>query len=201
MNYKDYLDIGLTLGVGILYVATWLKQRFARKKQKQHTLDHNAVIDGRIYPILWELCLQFSALRVYLTQFHNGTNFYTGQSIQRQTVSHEVAKSRSISKVKENHDGVLISEMNHRIIMSIREYGYYLVESVSDVKGSFPDLYDWMKVYEVESLLYVRLIDTKTRETVATLNFHFDKNNPVTDEQIDEILEMKKRLESIFDRL
>ena len=41
----------------------------------------NALVDGKIYPFLWTLHQRFNALRVYITQFHNGSKFYTGQSI------------------------------------------------------------------------------------------------------------------------
>jgi hypothetical protein len=205
IQLKDWFETAMMIGVGIVYAVSkyfeYRKKKEVEHKQKQHTLDRNTEIDGLIYPILWELCMQFACMRVYLQQFHNGTKFYTGQSIQRKTVSHEVVGHRSIVKVKQNHDGVLISEMMHKILMELRLNGYYMVRKTDEVKLAFPDLYDWMNVYEVSSLLYVRLVDSKTRETVATLNFHFNHDNPLTDADLDEILQTKKRLESIFDKL
>jgi hypothetical protein len=197
----QYLDIIVIATGAILYIFNEIRKELRLKKtaQRHTSLDENIDIDGKIYPILWDIMVTYGAMRVYITQFHNGSNFYTGQSIQRKTVSHEVGQ-RLIKKIKDFYDNVLISEMYHRILLDMKKGDYFLVPNKQVIQLD-EDLHEWMNLYEVESLYYFRIIDKATQHTVATLNIHFDRPDPLTPIQVQELMETKKRLESIFDEL
>lgn len=203
MKFTDFAEAGAVLGVALIYVMNEVRKIVASRKSKHVGLDKNLVIDSQIYPIMWELMVSFRAMRCYITQFHNGSTFYTGQSIQRMTVSHEVILHRTFLKVKDNNDNVLISEMEHRILMDIKTCDYYWVADVDELRTNQHNevIADWMDVYNAKAMYIFRIVDKKSKETVATLNLHFNHKHPLSDIDVGFILETKKRLEAIFDKL
>jgi hypoxanthine-guanine phosphoribosyltransferase len=201
----EYWEILTFTGVSAAWLANELRKwKVTRKKKRYHGLDKNLAIDGEIYEILWSLLVKYRAMRVFIVQFHNGSSYYTGQSIQRMTVSHEVTfPGQLISKVKINNDNILISEMDHRILTDIKKGDQYCVRDVDAIRdGMYTEaIADWMDVYSAKSMYNIRIIDKKTQETVATLNLHFDSKDPLEDFEVGELMETKKRIEAIFDRL
>ncbi len=187
--------VTLFIGYGIDKIRIYFRNK--RKKKTLGHLDLNTAIDSAIYPILWDLLGRFGAGRVYIVQFHNGSNFYTGQSIQRKTVSHEVAIR--LPKLKMNFDNVLISEMTHKMLREMMFGDYFHVDSIYDLKAD-EDLSDWMNVYGAQALYHFRLVD-KFNNTVATLNMHWNSTNPLKPMDVDYILQAKKAIESIFNKI
>jgi hypothetical protein len=195
MKLYDLLDNVLLVAVGIGWIAAKIKEILRRKKPS--SLDQSLKIDQLLYPILWDLLGRFGAGRVYIVQFHNGSNYYTHQSIQRKTVSHEVAIK--LPKLKANFDNVLISEMTHKILVSMLQGDYYNVDSIYDLDQN-DDLVNWMNVYGVRALYYFRIVDKKGN-TVAMLNMHWPHTEPLKAIDVEYILEAKKGIESIFNKL
>ena len=205
MHVSDYAEQAAIISMVVLYIFNeYRKIRSDRKKKRYVGLDKNLYIDSQIYPILWDLLIKYRAIRVFIVQFHNGSSFYTGQSIQRMTVSHEVTVDRSIIDIRKTHDNVQISEMDHRILVDVKSQEYYFIDDISILRGG-PEhnevIADWMEVYGTKAMYVYRLIDKKTKETVATLNLHFNFLDPLDESHAKQIKEMKKRLEAIFDML
>lgn len=199
MNLGDAIQNGILIGTALIVAVKWLLDK---RKKLWAGLDKNQMIDAQIYPILWEIKDQYRAIRVFITQYHNGSKFYTGQHIQRMTVSHETC-TRLFRKVKDYNDNVLISEMDHRVLVDVTKCQYYWINDRNELKGNElnEQIIDWMEVYQAQSMYVFRIIDKSTKETVATLHIHWTVKNPLSDLQVGEIMEMKKRLEAIFDKL
>lgn len=205
MNFKDVLDTGAIIGVALVYVLNEVRKILARRKKKRSVgIDKNMIIDSQVYAMIWPIMIQYKAIRVFLTQFHNGSMFYTGQSIQRMTVSHEVLyDSRVLASVKRNNDNVLVSELDHRILTDIKKGDYYWVHNVDELRGDqFKEVIaDWMDVYGTKSMYVFRICDKKNHETVATLSLHFNFTDGLSDIGIGQLMELKKQIEAIFDKL
>lgn len=177
-------------------------QKQVEQKVKESTpvpvIEHT-ITDSKIDPILWTLLQRFNCLRVYILQFHNGNKFYTGQSIQRKTVTHEVPYEyiNGMIPIKPTHENIPVSRMMQKIILVLEKQTYYYVEEPDMIKGENPDLVNWMSVYSVGSLIYLR-INNKDGEMAAMLCLHFPNKRAINSGHIHRLTEGKKRLESIF---
>lgn len=202
---KEYWDNFLFIATALAFLFNEVRKYLAvRKKKRYHGLDKNLAIDGELYDIIWKILIKYKALRVYIVQFHNGSSYYTGQSIQRMTVSHEVVDPQSNpTRIKLYNDNILISEMDHRILTDIKKGDYYHVSDSDNLRTNIYNkaIAEWMDVYGVRSMYNFRIIDKKTQETVATLNIHFTQTNPLENLQVGELGQTKKLVEAIFDRL
>ena len=192
---EEHLDAIAILCAVIFYsfrqIYGWLM------KKKKPTIDDNMVIDSKIYPILWSVINHYRATRVFIFQFHNGQHFYTGQSIQRMTVSHEVT-ARGIQKLRPTHDNILVPEWFQREMMDIKADGIKWV-SVNTALSTDP-IHEWLQIYSIKSSCMIRLIN-KSGETVAVLGIHWNFASPVNDIEESEIFEERKRLETIFNEI
>jgi hypothetical protein len=104
-----------------------------------------------------------------------------------------------VQKIKPTHDNVLINEMNHRILMYLQKSNTFLSTTENIPRDS--ELYEWMKVYDIGTLLQVRIIDGSRKETVAVLSLHWHETKQLTDINLYEIQELNKKFEKIFDEL
>lgn len=192
---EEHLDAIAILSAVVFYVFrqayTWVM------KKKKPTIDDNMVIDSKIYPILWSIISHYRATRVFVLQFHNGQHFYTGQSIQRMTVSHEVT-ARGIQKLRPTHDNILVPEWFQREMMDIRIDGIKWVNS--DRVLSNDPIHEWLQIYTIKSSCMIRLIN-KNGETVAILGIHWNFQEPVNGVEEGEIYEERKKLETIFNEI
>lgn len=198
LNVADVIQMGIFVGVLTLYLVIELKKIRIRRKR---SLEENLKIDAEIYKILWHLQGTLKAIRVYVTQFHNGDNFYTGQSIQRQTVSHEVLMQdlgNGVMSLKPTHTDVLIDSLNHEIIMQCARTGIYYEKNIALVDRR--QLAPWMQYYGVKSLYYFRINDKKGR-MIAMLNLHFNLGDPIQDREVLHAEECKKKMEYIFNKI
>jgi len=190
----------VVLGIIVYVWNRWKDKRRLNGVKKSKSLDVTMEINAEIYPVLWELLSTFSAMRVYIVQFHNGSNFYTGQSIQRMTISHEVVRnSRSVRKLNPFYDNVLLSSMDHEMLMDMKKGGYFVCTDRSAIKQD--EIADWLELYGVSSAYHFLINDKNTGEIVATLNIHWDRTDPILPIDVIDIQETKKRIESIFDKL
>lgn len=203
MELKDKWEvvawIFVVLSYGLNEVRKWNLKRREKTKHK-NTLELDSHVRIEINNILWQLLSIYRTSRCYIMQFHNGDEFLSGQPLVRKTVTHEVVYP-GVKKVGPDSQGVQVSEMTHKILRKIKAEGYIYISSVDLIEHSNEELFDWMNVYSIKSLLIVRLLDNKTGETIATLNMHFPHTHALNNGQIDTILQSKKRFESIFDRL
>lgn len=191
--------------MGALYlineIRKWYSETRSKKKKRQQKIEDAVRLDSEIYKVLWHLQGKFSCLRVYITQFHNGETFYTGQSIQRHTVSHEVtAQGKQVQPIKLNYGNVLISERLHMILVHLIRHSIFRIDDVSSLKNSNDEDVYWFETYGVKSFVYFKINDTKNR-LIAVLNIHWDVVNPVTSRDVSYIIETKKRLETIFNSI
>lgn len=201
----SYADTIIVLGGIVTWTILKLREKFLGRK-KSVGLDYNAAIDAKIYKLLWPMLVDLKAARIFIFQFHNGANYYTGQSIQRKTMSHEiVADTSKVQSIKSYFDNVLLSELMRDIIdILIHDQLFGLDDKdVSNEKLSprlFKVLQSQADVYEFKSVYYFRIVN-KQGHTVAILGFHWKHINPLVDRDKYRIIEYKKKIESIFNNL
>ena len=192
-------NVGVIVGL-LAYAIKYVRDK-RKARRRRSTLDESLEFDARIYPIIWELQAKYKAMRVYIVQFHNGANFYTGQSIQKMTISHEVPQYQAgIGRMKNFYDNVLVSELDHRMLIDMKKGGYFVCSDRYRVNDDAA-MRQWMDTYGMLSAYQFRIQDKKTGETVATLNLHFDRPEGLEPINIAHIMEIRKLLESIFDEL
>lgn len=172
-------------------------------KKKYPTIDSEVKFSLPIYIILNDLLLYILATRSFIKQFHNGNEFYSRQKIQRLTISHEKCRP-GVSPLKPYHDGILVPVEVHRVIevMNREDRDWFWVANRDEIKINAPELYDWMRTYDTVALLYFRLTDKRTGETIGLLGFTFNHRFRIDeDTDIREIRKRKKEIETEFNKL
>jgi hypothetical protein len=192
---KDWVPEAILFGAACY--GAWQKFR----KKKHPTIDSDVKFSLPIYIILNDVLLFVLATRSFIKQFHNGNEFYSGQKIQRLTISHEKCRP-GVTPLKPYHDGILVPSEVHMIIDTMnREHKDYFWIGNRDEAKNTPELYEWMKSYDVVALLYFRLIDKKTEGTIGLLGFTFNHRFRIDETDIIEIRKRKKEIETEFGKL
>lgn len=161
----------------ILYVLTvlaWSIDRYrTRKKSKgdPRTFEKAYAIDSKVYTVLWSLLVELEAERVYITQFHNGDHFYSGQSIQKHSISHEVPKP-GLSSIRRNYTNIPISYRMHELIKTLKREGMQGIPDRDALPDSFQHIREYMLLYSIRSLYEYHITDAEGR-TIGILSLHF----------------------------
>jgi hypothetical protein len=191
---KEWAAVGVLIG-GILYGL--LRKIF---KKKHSTIDNDVKFNVPIYDILIELLFRYPATRTFIKQFHNGNEYYSGQKIQRLSMSHEKCRPW-INPMKPYHDNIQVPTEVHDVInqMDDNRADWYWISDVDKCQENFPEMYRWMKSYDVISLLYFRLHDKKSGETIGLMGMTFNHRFRL-DDVIDilDIIKKKKEIETEF---
>jgi len=138
----------VSIAAGTYYFKERIK-RFFRKKDAFLTeqvkdpiieaINNDKIINEMLHSILNE----FSADRTYLLQFHNGGKFYTGNSIQKLSCSHEVVNEGVKAKQHELQN-VLISSIpyyldrvinNEALFKVAEEIESYSLKALCEIHG------------------------------------------------------------------
>ena len=112
-NVMELLGAFLTGVVGpilYLFVSKYLQKEKDKKRDKvKETIVNTALITDEIE----EMREEFESCRVWISQFHNGGNFYpTGKSIQKFSIFYEVTKT-GISSVSHTFNNIPTSLYPH----------------------------------------------------------------------------------------
>lgn len=195
----DYDFIALVGGVIIYVINEIRKWRAARKNTKRKSnVDENHELDAEIYNIITGILIRYNCYRVYITQFSNGERYFTGQSRLFMTVTHErVRDELQVKKVKRYVQLQPISKTEHDVLTQVKNVGFYKESSFDQVKDVV--MQREMKVFGVRSLLYLRVTD-KEGNTAAVLNLHFNFNNDMNDDDLQELLATVRLLENTFEK-
>lgn len=179
-----------------------LKKAKLEKEKEERGIDEDLSISGKIYDKLTDLLFLYDATRAFIKQFHNGSAFYSGQKIQRQTVSHEKGRP-GIERIKPSHDAILIPTEVHNILETMQRTGsqVYYCEDVEGIKQEKPELYQWMNNFNARSVLYVKITDLKTGNTIGLLGLTFNHGRALNEQQIKKIEIHKRQIETIFDKI
>lgn len=189
---SDFISV---LILSVFYAAAKLVKQFRDKRKKDrriNPLEETLEIDAKVYPLLWRILIDFEAIRVLVIQFHNGERFYSGQSIQKYTASHEVYRT-GIHEIKSNIINVPLTECIHNLIVTLRTKGMEFV-STDDENISHSTLVT-MKAYGIKSFYAMPIYDTKGNILgFIVLNFNF--NNELDEIAHRRLLDYKIKLEN-----
>lgn len=191
---KEWAAVGVLIGAAIY---GFLKNVF---KKKHATIDKDVKFSAPIYDILVEILFKLPATRTFIKQFHNGSEFYSGQKIQRLSISHEKCRP-DITPLKPYHDNVQVPTEVHDIIstMDDKRKDWFWSDDLPNIEDHYPELDTWMKMYDTKSILYFRLYDKKTGATIGLLGATF--NHKFRLDLVSDVMYLnkkKKEIESEF---
>lgn len=126
------LDI-ISVLTGVVSCATavigmWLKLKFDERKSKQLNYDPN--LHGSVISALDFTILETEADRVYVMEFHNGENYFSGKSQQKLSCTYEVV-SEGISCEYTKLQNIRVSNM-HSMVQEIAKEKPFLCDSIND---------------------------------------------------------------------
>lgn len=192
----DHYEGIMALAMFTVYLYIEFKKRIAKRKK---TVEESVLVNERIYPILWRMMIDYRAIRVCISQFHNGDFFYTGQSIQRNTMTHEVYL-KAIGSIKHTIDNQLISNPMHKIVSRIRDTGYWAFSNVDSVDMGIAtdELREKCELYSIKSASFFRITD-KNDKTVGVLMVHWNIKESLDIHEVNKIKAEVKSIENIFE--
>lgn len=199
-DLKEWADVGLVITAIIYGVVQAIRKRKQKTEKVHSNIEGDVKFSIPIYDIITNILFDYPATRAFIKQFHNGNKFYSGQHIQRLTISHEKVKP-GVKPLRPYHDGILVSPEVHDIIkeMDRNHRDWYFC---SDIEKAQPDLFRWMQSHDSRAILYFRLYDKKTEETIGLLGLTF--NHKFKLDEISDVLDItkrKKELETEFNKL
>lgn len=196
MNFVDHLEGLGMLAAFCVYLFIEIKKKIALKK---HTVEESVIVNERIFPILWRTLIEYRAIRLYVAQFHNGDIFYTGQSIQRNTITHEVYL-KGVQSIKATVDNQMISNVMHQTVREIREDGHWGFDDINeiDIGMATDELFENATINGVKAAHFFRITD-KHDKTVGVLIFHWNFKYALDIMAINKIKAEVKILENIFE--
>jgi len=124
------LDI-ISVLTGVVSCATavvgmWLKLKFDERKSKQLNYDPN--LHGSVISALEFTMSETEADRVYVMEFHNGENYFSGKSQQKLSCTYEVV-SEGISCEYTKLQNIRVSNM-HSMVQEIAKEKPFLCDSI-----------------------------------------------------------------------
>lgn len=199
-DIKDKLELITWATAVMVYVSNEFRKWWVKRKKKKTAIDFDGDIHFKINSILYQMLMIYDACRGVVIQFHNGDEYYTGQSRIRMTITNEVVFP-GVKKITQDFSGVQVSQTMHSLMRDIRTLDYVYIPFKEAGENKIAGLSDIMQDLDMKSFILIRLADSKRGETVAILALHFPHANALNREHITTLMRSKHRLETIFDRL
>lgn len=164
----------------IIYLIDRIMTYFkGRKESPGSAFENSTGINDEVMPLLFTLMMDYSAIRVFILQFHNGEKFYTGQDILKMTVTHEVWRTGQ-PRIKSSINGVIVDDHTHKVAGELRD----------DIVACFPDISKMndeelearLHYLNVASMYYFGIRDRKKR-IVGVLCLHFNYRDAMNNYQ------------------
>ena len=197
---KDWSSVGVLAGAALY---GFIKGIYNKLFKKHPTIDTDVKFSAPIYDILTEILFQLPATRAFIKQFHNGSQYYSGQKIQRLSVSHEKCRP-DVHPLKMYHDNVQVPTEIHDMVSTMDEdrKDWFWTADHPDLHEKFPELDVWQKTYGSKATLYVRLFDRKTGDTLGLLGITFNHMFRLDKEaDILYLMRKKKEIEGEFKKI
>lgn len=203
-----YEQIGIAVVAGIIYLYHQIqKWRLKKKEEKQKALqasksgiEFTHYIDLQVKHAINAMSKEFKFMRAFVINFHNGDYADSGLSLIKLTIKHEVTEYRTVKKVMEHYQGKPIPEIFYSMIRRVVKEGHYFLND-RELLSPESEFYQWLKIYDVGSLLAVEIRDTKTGKIVAILCMQWRIKDGIDTSAIPQIKEEKKSIEEIYDTL
>jgi len=114
-------DMWYAAGVGIVSFVLGIGFSLLKilKKTKTHTIFSKTQKDftklhSQVNEVLTELRIELDCARVYISQFHNGGDFFSGESILKFSITHESC-SLGVAQTMDQQQGVLLTRFVEKL--------------------------------------------------------------------------------------
>lgn len=196
VQYIDSIIVVVTV-LSVIYLQ-WRRDR-AKKKAENSVgakLEFDKEVNTEIYPILWDALTSIKgARRVAITQFHNGGKFFSGNSINRMTMTHEVSRG-TIAHVSKSLRDMIISRPFSITIDEILEKDIAVYNKVSEIEEA--DLRNYLKYMHSASACFILMRDSRERP-VGLIHVSSDVEDVFTDPEIEGLKIRASNLAAIFE--
>lgn len=186
---NDWIELGIAFITGILgplsviFVKNYLDKRKKKPDMVRETLHVSELVNQKIEHIKDE----FNADRVWVTQFHNGGNFYpTGKSIQKFSMCYETV-DKGVYSIQSSFQNIPISLFSKSINHLLEED----IVIISDFKDDKIEKYGLEYIAEENGckstyLVAIKSIDSKF---IGTLGIEYTKRkHTLSNDEINELL-------------
>lgn len=205
-------EIGIAIAAGVIYIIhqirNWVKKRKEEKKSlevaSKSGIEFSNIIDKDVKHIEHKIMHIYTPMRIFVIQFRNGIHTDSGLSLHKMTIMHELRVIDTVSPISDNYQDCPVPDMFYSMITRVRTEGHYYLDDrelllVDGDKNHL--LYDWLTAYETRSMLGVEIKNGKSGKIVAILMMHFPVAKTLNRVDIIKIKELKRTIESIYDKL
>lgn len=168
--------VALVSSVGTL-IGVWLNKWWENKNKPKpgHALVETIERANDLYKLLWEILDQFGAKRCCIFEFHNGGKYYSGRSIQRVTMSHEVA-SYGLPRISREFQGTVMSDAFHIGLKELIEMNTVYYQDVDHLPDNGTKaLLQYYKSKSVVAFLFLK----ENKDPIACWTVCFDRIKPI----------------------
>lgn len=164
-------------------VVTKYKHYLYTKSKKEDPIVSSIKVNMLVEEQLEQLKNELDGCRVWLSQFHNGGNFYpTGKSIQKFSIFHEITKL-GVDSIREIYTNIPVSLFS-KPLMELHENGEVLIPNYS--KNESYGLSTFAEGTGAKSS-YIFALNSINDEFIGTIGIEYcNKAKNLSDEQLNE---------------
>lgn len=160
---------------------TYLKHKLNKKPQSidplQEALKMNNIVEEQLEVLLNEL----NCDHIWISQFHNGGNFYpTGKSIQKFSIFYEKTSNANITLLSDSYKNVPVSIFN-KPLSKLYEDGELLIEDIQLDKIHGLEIFCSDNKYKS---IYLFAIDDINDNFIGVLGIYFKKKYKLTNDEL-----------------
>jgi len=182
MQYVDTIIIVTTVIAAVYLQYRRDKETRLAENKVGSKLRRDKEANEEIYPIMWSILTEVKgARRVGITQFHNGGKFFSGSSINRMTMTHEVTRSK-IAHVSKSLKDVIITRPFSITIDALLDHKIEVYNDVDAVEEI--DLRNYLKYLKATSMAAFLLIDGRERP-LGLMHVSSDLVDVFTEDQVE----------------
>ena len=124
-------------------------------KSKSHNIEKRIKRDVVLYKILTDIRKKFNFSRVAVAQFHNGNKYYTGEPIQKFSISFETS-SPGIPQLSSSMKDIPLGTITY-VLSNVSANGFFCVENLSKCgNDNFANL---MRAYDEQAYYVFKIED------------------------------------------
>ena len=178
----------------VTFLTYLLKLRYDNKK-KVTTTEDRIRRDNILYSIISELKSRFGFDRVLIYMFHNGSSYYTGETMQKVSVGFE-ATAANICPIAHTLQNIPAGIFNRLLNYLLNN----LLVSITDTNQEQDDHFrNFLRSYDIGSYYAVRIEDDRGWNGILSCEYHNSRQHePLPEEDVEYIRIQAARISTLL---
>lgn len=169
-------------------------------KEKHSAIDFTTEFHLRVINAENIMMRAFGPCRMFVYHFYNGEFSLAKLSLLKICIRHEIVEGPYVPYMKEHYEGKPVPEMFSQMFKDVFDHGFAYLETKDEIKDENRPLYNFMKMWDIGSMLFLALKDHGNNPT-AIIVMHWPRIKHRNDDMILQARKDKNSIENIYREL